>query len=87
MSILTIQESCIHFIQINHLFNYQIFHKKIFTFLKTFNSEFSYFEVWFTVRNSKPLLSFILFSLYFMLTFNNFYEMQSQLMSTVIDRR
>ena len=25
------------------------------TFLKTFNSEFSYIEVWFTDQNSKPL--------------------------------
>ena len=28
---------------------------KNFVFLKTFNSEFSYTEVWFTDRNSKPL--------------------------------
>ena len=27
---------------------------KNFTFLKTFNSEFSYIEVWFTDQNSKP---------------------------------
>ena len=27
---------------------------KNFTFLKTFDSEFSYTEVWFTVQNSKP---------------------------------
>ena len=26
-----------------------------FIFLKTFNSEFSYIEVWFTDQNSKPL--------------------------------
>ena len=28
---------------------------KHFTFLKTFDSEFSYIEVWFTDQNSKPL--------------------------------
>ena len=28
---------------------------KIFIFLKTFKSEFSYIEVWFTDQNSKPL--------------------------------
>ena len=28
---------------------------KNFTFLKTFESEFSYIEVWFTDQNSKPL--------------------------------
>ena len=28
---------------------------EIFIFLKTFNSEFSYNEVWFTYQNSKPL--------------------------------
>ena len=28
---------------------------KKFMFLKTFNSEFSYIEVWFTDQNSKPL--------------------------------
>ena len=28
---------------------------KNFTFLKTFNLEFSYIEVWFTDQNSKPL--------------------------------
>ena len=28
---------------------------KNFIFLKTFNSEFSYIEVWFTDQNSKPL--------------------------------
>ena len=27
----------------------------MFKFLKTFNSEFSYIEVWFTDQNSKPL--------------------------------
>ena len=28
---------------------------KIFIFLKTFNSEFSYTEIWFTDKNSNPL--------------------------------
>ena len=28
---------------------------KVFVFLKTFNLEFSYIEVWFTDQNSKPL--------------------------------
>ena len=29
--------------------------KSITRYLKTFNSEFSYIEVWFTDQNSKPL--------------------------------
>ena len=29
--------------------------QKIFIFLKSFNSEFSYIKVWFTDQNSKPL--------------------------------
>ena len=35
--------------------NYKIFHTKNFIFLKTFDSEFSYVEVWFTDQNYKPL--------------------------------
>ena len=31
------------------------FSQKNFVLLKTFNSEFSYIEVWFTDQNSKPL--------------------------------
>ena len=40
-------ESCIHLFLINHLVNYKIFHQKN-MFWKTFNSHFSYVEVWFT---------------------------------------
>ena len=29
---------------------------KTFVFIRTFNSEFSYFELWFTYQNSKPLV-------------------------------
>ena len=29
---------------------------KTFVFIKTFNSEFSYFELWFTYQNYKPLV-------------------------------
>ena len=36
-------------------FLYYIFHPKMLYFLKTFDSEFSYIEVWFTDQNSKPL--------------------------------
>ena len=42
------QEFYIHLFLKNRLVNYQIF-------LKTFDSEFSYIEVWFTDKNSKPL--------------------------------
>ena len=47
-------ESCIHLFLINHLVNYKIFHQKN-MFWKTFNSHFSYVEVWFTDQNCKPL--------------------------------
>ena len=47
-----IQEPCINCLLINHLVNYQIFHPRI-EFLETFDSEFSYNEVWFTDQNSK----------------------------------
>ena len=49
-----IQMPCIHLFLINHLVNYYIFHPRI-SYLKTFNSELSYIEVWFTDQNSKPL--------------------------------
>ena len=41
--------------KLSHLVNYQIFHQKKIIFLKSFNSEFSYIEIWFTDQNSKPL--------------------------------
>ena len=50
-----IQESCIHLFLINRLDNYLIFQLKNFSFLKTFDSEFSYIEVCFTDRNSNRL--------------------------------
>ena len=40
---------------INLLLNYQIFYPKNFIFLKTFDSEFSYVELWFTDQNCKAL--------------------------------
>ena len=53
MTINIIQEPCMHLFQINLLVNYRYFIKKI--FLKSFNSEFLYIEVWFTDQNSKLL--------------------------------
>ena len=51
-----IQESCIHLFLKNNSVNFWIFHSNNFIFLKTFNSKFSYIEVWFvTDENSKPL--------------------------------
>ena len=51
-------EKCASFIQlflINRFVNFQIFHARILYLLKTFNSEFSYIEVWFADQNSKLL--------------------------------
>ena len=49
-----IQESCIHFP--NKAFSQALdISPKKFIFLKTFNSEFSYIQVWFTNQNPKPL--------------------------------
>ena len=48
MIINKIQESCIHFQLLD-------ISPKHFILLKTFNTEFSYIEVWFTDQNSKPL--------------------------------
>ena len=50
-----IQESCRHLLPRNCFVNCYMFHLKNFVFLKTFNSEISYTEVWFTDQNSKPL--------------------------------
>ena len=49
--------SCIHLFLINRLVNYLVLKMvwKHFMFLKTFDSEFSYIEVWFIDQNSKPL--------------------------------
>ena len=56
MIINKIQESCIHLFLINSLLAQLLdISPKNFIILKTFNSEFSYIEVWFTDWNSKPL--------------------------------
>ena len=39
----------------NYLVSYKIFYTKGFIFLKTFDAEFSYIEVWFTDQNPNPL--------------------------------
>ena len=49
------QESCIHLFLIYSFGQLQDISPKNFTFLKTFNSELSYIEVWFTDHNFKPL--------------------------------
>ena len=54
MIINKIQEFCIHLFLIDNFVNYLIFHPKIVCF-QTFNSEFSYIEVWLTDQNFKPL--------------------------------
>ena len=46
-----IQEYCILLFLINRLVNYYLFNPN-FLFFKTFDSEFSYIEVWFTDQNS-----------------------------------
>ena len=50
-----IQESCIHFFDKKSFDQLLDISLKNCIFLKTFNSEFSYTEVWFTDQNSKPL--------------------------------
>ena len=50
-----IEESCIHLFLINHLVKLLDVPPKNFIFVKTFNSEFPYTEIWFTDQNSKPL--------------------------------
>ena len=50
-----IQEYYLHSFLMDISVDYQIFHPKILFFKKTFNSEFSFIEVWFTDQNSKPL--------------------------------
>ena len=52
--IIRIQESFVHLFVMNHLVIYKIFLLKN-CFLKTFNLELSYIEVWFTDQNSEPL--------------------------------
>ena len=52
MIINMIQESYTHLFLINQLLDIS---PKKFIFLKTFSSEFSYIEVWFTDQNYKPL--------------------------------
>ena len=51
-----IREYCKNSFLIDLLINYSIFQLfENFTFLKAFDSEFSYIEVWFTDQNSNPL--------------------------------
>ena len=47
-------KNCLYFC-INLSVNYQIFHQKKKLFFKTFDSEFSYDDVWFTDQNSSSL--------------------------------
>ena len=47
-----IPESCIHLFPIDPLINYHVFHLNGFIFLTTFNSKFSYIDIWFTDQNS-----------------------------------
>ena len=54
MTINNTQEFRLYLLQTNHLASYQKFHQQILIFLKTFNAELSYIEVWFTDQNSKP---------------------------------
>ena len=49
----TIQDSCVHLFLISHLVTCYICRLKI--FLKTFNLEFSYIDVWLTDQSFKPL--------------------------------
>ena len=55
MIITKIQESYRHLLLKNLFHQLLDISPKIFSFKKTFNSEFSYIEVWFTDQNSKPL--------------------------------
>ena len=55
MIIKEIQEFYINLFLINYLVVYQKFHQPILFFKKTFNSEFSYIEVWFTDQKSQAL--------------------------------
>ena len=50
-----IQEPCIHFVPDKMLGQLLDISPQNFIFLKTFNSEILYIEVWFTDQNSKPL--------------------------------
>ena len=52
--IIRIQESFVHLFVMNHLVIYKIFLLKN-CFLKTFNLELSYIEVWFSDQNSERL--------------------------------
>ena len=53
MIINKIQEFSIHFFQISLIDQLLEISPLIFIFLETFNSEFSYIEVWFTDQNSE----------------------------------
>ena len=55
MIINTIQKSCVHLFPKNRFVNYEIFHLTILQFPKTFQSEFTYMEVWFANQNSNFL--------------------------------
>lgn len=55
MSSNKIQKSYIHLLQLNRWVNYIDISPTKLMFLKTFNSEVSYIEVWFTDEILKPL--------------------------------
>ena len=52
-----VQGFCIHLFLINHLSFGQLLNisPENFMFLKTFDSEFSHIDLWFTYKNSKPV--------------------------------
>ena len=55
-----IREYCIHFLpnkSFSQLLDIQL---KKFLFLKNFNLEFSYIEIWFADQNSEPLIKIFL---------------------------
>ena len=55
MIINTIQDSCTHFVPNKSFGQLLDISPKNLVFLKTFNSELSYIEIWFPDQNSKPL--------------------------------
>ena len=56
MIISMIQESCMYLFVINHLVScFILCLDKTFIFFKTYNSKFSYVDIWFIDQNSQPL--------------------------------
>ena len=56
MIISMIQESCMYLFVINHLVScFILWLDKTFIFFTTYNSKFSYVDVWFIDQNSQPL--------------------------------